>query len=438
MANPVSMPTRAFSAFQPALRGLLGGAEIQLQTLKSLKKVGREQNNRSYTKNIMLDGKNYRFQAFRPHFKFTATEKSFCNQLLEAFQQMYNKCEHRGHSAHFRTAFMASLLDITVARFLRGPKQKAFGAIQRIIQTLKNLSFQRYEGSPATTGLVIHREDVKDFSQKLEQSKHAFQHLDTTEKMDVDFFDNPLTHRFVNGANMLYSCNFKGRVKGIVSLKFSRHYDAVERLSHQPALSLLKSASQGAFAAFVNNLSEIEIVLSNGVMLFWRRGTWFIFDPEIFAGFLGMSQNEKPFLDLVSTVYALSRTRHGTVILINDGSDLSDFWFTSTAVGSALAKAVIHRVKNKRVGELRRSGQLMGILSSDGLTVIDRTGRLVDTGVIVKTKPRKGDRTGQRQKAGGGRTAAARVASIYGPVIKVSEDGPIDLFSNGTSIYCIG
>jgi len=74
----------------------------------------------------------------------------------------------------------------------------------------------------------------------------------------------------------------------------------------------------------------------------------------------------------------------------------------------------------------------MRILSSDGLTVINRKGELLDTGVIIDTS-KAGDLV-----TGGGRTTAATAASHYGRVIKVSEDGPIELFHNGQLIYRFG
>ena len=39
---------------------------------------------------------------------------------------------------------------------------------------------------------------------------------------------------------------------------------------------------------------------------------------------------------------------------------------------------------------------------------------------------------------GGGRTTAASAASLLGKVIKVSEDGPIQLFDNGRLVYMFG
>ncbi|NIR49766.1 hypothetical protein GWO43_14710, partial [candidate division KSB1 bacterium] len=89
-------------------------------------------------------------------------------------------------------------------------------------------------------------------------------------------------------------------------------------------------------------------------------------------------------------------------------------------------------IRGTKIGTLKRSGELSRILSSDGLTVINRKGELLDTGVIIDTSKVKDLVTG------GGRTTAAIAASYFGSVVKVSEDGPIDLYRNGHSFYRFG
>ncbi len=97
-----------------------------------------------------------------------------------------------------------------------------------------------------------------------------------------------------------------------------------------------------------------------------------------------------------------------------------------------LSRTLIKHLRGTKLGTLKRSGELSRILSSDGLTIINRKGELIDTGVIIDTSKVKS------LVAGGGRTTAAIAASFYGQVIKVSEDGPIDFFRNGKSLYRFG
>jgi hypothetical protein len=93
---------------------------------------------------------------------------------------------------------------------------------------------------------------------------------------------------------------------------------------------------------------------------------------------------------------------------------------------------LIERVKKRGVSELKQSGTLLRILSSDGLTVFNAKGKLLDTGFIIDTSHAR------EMVAGGGRTTAACAASHFGKVIKVSQDGPIELYENGRMIYRFG
>ena len=83
--------------------------------------------------------------------------------------------------------------------------------------------------------------------------------------------------------------------------------------------------------------------------------------------------------------------------------------------------------------ELKQNGQLLRILSADGLTIFDSDSNLIETGFITNTSAINRD-----DVTGGGRTTAAIASSNYGKVIKVSEDGPIELYENENRIYKFG
>jgi len=149
--------------------------------------------------------------------------------------------------------------------------------------------------------------------------------------------------------------------------------------------------------------------------------------------FLAKKLEKRSIDHLIWTMYALSKSRHGTVVLITDDqADLDDLRMGSVGGRDPLSRALIEHVRGRKIGLLKRSGELNSILSSDGLTVINRKGELIDTGVIIDTSKVHDLVTG------GGRTTAATAASHFGPVIKVSEDGQIVLFRSGRQIYQFG
>ena len=97
-----------------------------------------------------------------------------------------------------------------------------------------------------------------------------------------------------------------------------------------------------------------------------------------------------------------------------------------------LSQLIISFFKNKTISSLKHSGELISILSSDGMSLFNKDGELVDAGIIINTCTTPGLVTG------GGRTTAATAASLFGKVIKVSEDGPIELYESGECVYRFG
>jgi hypothetical protein len=303
---------------------------------------------------------------------------------------------------------------------------------------MKQLSFKRYEGDPATSGFVVYRRRTDTFRGLLSHTGFSWKSLDDIHTIDVNFFENPLSYRFVDGIHSVYASDIKMNTHGTVLLEKVLSLDAVDRLSHRATAELLKAAGKKSFGIFVNETSEVEIVLPNDRLVVWRNGFWSIFDPRLFRVFLANSLDEDVLDSLVWTTYALSKTRHGTVILVGDieKKALSELKAGDVAGRNRVSKGLIGNLKNEKLTGLKEQGLLFGSLSSDGLTVLDHNGKLIDTGVIVDTS--RGTEKDDKQKEGGGRTAAAKAASVYGKVIKVSEDGPIEFYEDKQRLCRLG
>jgi len=428
------MPKTAFSAIENSIVALLGGAQVSLTELEAEETTPTPADGRELLVRIEVERTGYLFRANREALSFTATESAFIRELLGAFEGLFGGFSGQGYAAHFRTAIVTSLTDIAVARYLRGDRKGVFWPVQSLIQLLKNLSYQRYEGTPATTGFLVYRSQLDDFLKVLDDKHYNWYDLGKErQRINADFFRNPLSYRFVDGLRALFVCDIRMNVKGTIQARSLRPRKSIEQLAYRDTLSLLGEAGEGGFAIFVNEVSEVEVLLDSDRLLVWRKGLWGIYDPgilrEFFAGHL-----EKRSIDyLVWAVYALSKARHGTVVLIADEqTDLDALRKGSVGGRDSLSRALVEQVRGSKIGVLKRSGELTRILSSDGLTVINRRGELLDTGVIIDTS-RVSDLV-----TGGGRTTAASAASHFGPVVKVSEDGPLELYRDGRRIYRFG
>jgi hypothetical protein len=424
------MPIDVFDAIRGNLRAFLGGAEVDLAPGD----FGGEEEENTIREPVTIEGRPYLFTARRAALPFTSSETAFCRELLAAFAGLYSGFHQEGYAAHFRTALLASIMDITVARFLRGDDRKGFWPIQQLIQLLKNLSYQRYEGKPATTGFIVHRTTLPAFRSLVEERRHTLVPLQPHQAVSPSFFANPLTYRFVDGTTFFFVANIDMQVTGVVRTGSGLVQTAVERLTQRELFSLMRRAGTDAFAITVNEASEIEVIIPPDKLLVRRKGIWGIFDPDILRSFLVGSIEAPAADDLLWTVYALSKSRYGTVILIHDRGARRLAALKKGSVGGEdpVGRLLIGQVKGRTISDLKEAGALLRILSSDGMTVFDKSGQLLETGFIIDTSHAR------EVVTGGGRTTAASAASFFGKVIKVSQDGPIELYQDGRLVYRFG
>lgn len=427
------MPKSAFSAIANSIRVFLGDAEVSFLETEP-EDLRQEEVEGEFFYPLKIDQTNYQFCAKRKELAFTLTEKDFIIELLTAFSGLFAGFSAQGYAAHFRTALLTSLADIAVARYIRGDRTGVFWPAQSLIQLLKNLSYQRYEGAPATTGFLIYRTQLDDFLASLKKTRYDWLDLDNARRrITGDFFRNPLSYRLVDGHRSLFVGDIRMNIKGTIGTNAPGPRDQIEQLAHRETLTLLAKAGTGAFAVYVNNSSEVEIVLDVDKILLWRKGLWQLYDPDIMREFLSGKLEKRSIDYLAWTIYALSKARHGTVVLIaDDNADLEILRKGAVGGRDPLIRALVRHMKGAKIGTLKRSGELNRILSSDGLTIINRKGELIDTGVIVDTSHVTDLVTG------GGRTTAATAASHFGCVVKVSEDGPVEFYKNGTNLYRFG
>lgn len=424
------MPIEVFDAIKENISSFLGGAKAVLLPGDA----EPEADETTISEILSIEGRSYRFTARREALPFTRSETLFCRELLTAFSGLYSGFRQEGYAAHFRTALLASIMDITVARSLRGDHRKGFWPIQQLIQLLKHLSYQRYEGKPATTGFLVYRTTPQLLGKAVRERNHTLMPLKPHQDISPDFFRNPLPYRIVDGTNLFFVANIQMQVTGVLRTSPNVLLTDIELLTQREIFSLVRRAGQGAFAVTVNGASEIEALVSPARLLVRRKGAWAIFDPDIFRSFLAGSIDAESVDELLWSVYALSKERLGTVILIYDkgARNLARLKKGSVGGDDPIGRLLIGRVKKRTISELKRAGILLRILSADGLTVFNERGRLMETGFIFDTS------YAREVVTGGGRTTAASAASYFGKVIKVSQDGPIELYQDGRLIYRFG
>jgi hypothetical protein len=100
--------------------------------------------------------------------------------------------------------------------------------------------------------------------------------------------------------------------------------------------------------------------------------------------------------------------------------------------GDPLAKRALHYLARGREVTAIDPPVLEALAGLDGALVTDRRGRLVAFGAILRHDASllPGPITAE-----GARTTAALIASRFGPVLKVSEDGVVSCFLDGVRVW---
>ncbi len=365
---------------------------------------------------------------------FTEMEKRIAHEIADALRIVFST-SHMDHESVFcRATLLASLMDNAICRYLTFDRHRAFFPVQKLLHILKILSYQMYEGTPATSGFIVYLKQPGKFRTACSISDCLMYDFSPRIGVTADFFKNPLTYRLVNGLGALYTCNLNLRAGGMIKFMNYWNRDAVERLSNRDVFSLINRTGYGAFSVNVTAASELEILTCPDKILVWRTGNWSLFDPDIFRCFLEGHLDGKEMESLILAVYTLSKSRLGTIILISGENVLTSSDLKKGAVGGKdlLSRLIVGIHKGKSISDLKHSGDLINLLSSDGMTLFNGEGKLIDAGIIINTCVIPDLVTG------GGRTTAATAASMFGKVIKVSEDGPIELYERGRCVYRFG
>ncbi len=125
--------------------------------------------------------------------------------------------------------------------------------------------------------------------------------------------------------------------------------------------------------------------------------------------------------------------RGGLFVLLNQPESARELVAPEDLLENAVAKAsnkaqVHYLLRRKHVLELEMS-VLQSIARVDGGIVMDRVGRLLAFGAILR-------HTGASWAAqDGGRTTAAVHASRFGLAVKISEDGMVSFYRNGSQVW---
>ncbi|NDV23614.1 hypothetical protein [Desulfovibrio sp. JC022] len=363
---------------------------------------------------------------------FSTKETEFIKKILASYNSLSKQLSTRGVAHQYmQTAITSSVLDISIARYISSSPD-SFLYIHKLIQHLKRLSLKQYEGSQIRTGFLI--TETKHQKQKefdIDSVDYEIVPTDGNIKLDRKTIKDTTFLRIIDGINSFYLCDPKLDISAYCNI-LSSEYDSFEKLSGKCIENILRSDTGAQFYAGVSNSAEFEIITHDNIRILHRKGRWYFIDCNLVNGIIASKHREtEPW----RIFYAMSKIKKGTVALITDKTQNSLEKLVKRHVSddSGVRKNIDACIKDADLGRLCETGELMRILTTDGMSIFDKHfDSLIDYSAIVNTALCDSD-TG-----GGGRESAAIAGSLFGTTVKVSEDGPITIFKDKKIIYDVG
>lgn len=366
------------------------------------------------------------FRIDRPDLPLSAKERKFLMFAPDVLEHTLPQKMPTEPQQLQRLSSRNTLALAVVAKFLHNKFGGRFWQPSYLISVIQELVSQNYEGALATSGfiLICKREEL----QRDEITARYDVSLFTKSlKFSESFFDEPLAYRYVDGRNAFFLINRLSEVFGILRIRDPLNYSLSDRIFGEHLIPLLKRLTAPAWAIYVGNNRDIQIITQNGPELRWNKARWqYLHLPNI-ENYLAENHVDKSAAkSLIRLIMCLSVMRVGSLILIPSGEKRPVR--VNTLEAADLQKEIFDTIAGKHIDEFLSGAGLFGVFGSDGTVTLSRSGFIEDAGAIV------GVGRHDQAIAGGGRTQAARVCSRYGLAIKVSEDGPISFFLNDREV----
>jgi hypothetical protein len=195
----------------------------------------------------------------------------------------------------------------------------------------------------------------------------------------------------------------------------------------------------GHICAVLSHSREIKVFAEGTEVFTFRNAGWHLLDSRAKYGLWAEAVGDVSLASrLFQTALDLSNARQGALfVVVRDPSaaiaelvapaDRLDVPANgSLPTGRPSRRDLMHLLEGRSATDLDAS-VFAALASLDGATVVDRAGRLLAAGAILR-HPQSVDLPGGVGE--GARTTAAVTASRFGPVLKVSEDGVITFFDH--------
>jgi hypothetical protein len=304
-----------------------------------------------------------------------------------------------------------------------------------VIELLRVAALSSYESRPITTGVLLlsTADDPYRAGRSLNLTAPAY----TESLTAIKSF-----YRLADGARTVFLANSEGRLLDIIDIeRWGAHVGdqrstqiACARAYHPHARA---TQLHGHVCAVLTPSREIKLFSEGAEVFTFRGAAWHLLDLHAkYRLWTDAVGNDALAMRLFQTALDLADAREGALFVVARDpaafaplvapADRLDVPLPPSDEPAAPSRRdLLHLLEGRSAVELDPS-VLAALSSLDGATVVDRTGRLLAAGAILRHPAVEDSHGGSAIE--GARTTAALAASRFGPVLKVSEDGVMTFF----------
>ncbi len=409
--------------------------------------IGESENGESLE--VTLFGLRYSLTA-RPGGRFSPHDVRMLQAIGAVLNLRYHQLFQTTHLSRLEL-FRGGSEDHYVAAFIEppayAPATSYSSRIASTILTLRTAALSTYENRRVSTGaLLLGTNDVRDRPAQTTPPDALYYGAELTGLKSI--------HRLCDGARTLFLVDGEGRLADIIDVE---RWATETKAPEDPEIPCARVYSAharatrtGGHVCLVLSPNQEIKLFAGGLQAFaFAHGRWRILDPAAkFAVWEEAVAYPKLARVLFQTALDLAESRHGGLfVVVNEPEKAVDRLIAahdmlSSSVhsgppheltpGDPLANRALHYLaRNRDITELAPS-VLEAFAGLDGALATDRSGKLLAFGAILR---HDASSLPNPITAEGARTTAAIVASRFGPVLKVSEDGIISCFLKGSRIW---
>ncbi len=432
------------SLLQSALRQFFDRATLDAESTPSVSSDGRlsiEPSSDPSALTIRWFGTRYTLRVSR-RWPFTEHEVRLARAIGAVLAARYRAILNPRIVAERGDLFRGAIEDRYVGAFIDEQpyrietREARADRIALVIELLRVAALSSYENRPISTGVVLlgSNEDPCRPTVRVRPAAPRF----TEQLTAIKSF-----YRLADGVGTVFLANADGQLLDIIdvdrwSAELCQDTELVAPCAEPYKPHARATLGHGHVCAVLSPSREIKVFAEGAETFAFRGGAWHLLDIaakyELWARAVG---DLRLASRLFQTALDLSDAREGALfVVLPDPSAVTQLVATGdrldipappepTPTAGPSRRDLLHLLEARSATDLDPT-VFRALASLDGATVVDRAGRLLAAGAILR-HPQSVD----MEFGGvieGARTTAAMAASRFGPVLKVSEDGAITFF----------